>query len=54
MRLGLQVSRFTFDGAPASTGATWRAIARDTAWKDYSGKTELSATLMKSAQEVAA
>ncbi|HMM96337.1 LLM class F420-dependent oxidoreductase [Phycicoccus sp.] len=29
MRLGLQVSRFTFDGAPASTGATWRAIARD-------------------------
>lgn len=32
----------------------WRAIARDTAWKDYSGKTELSATLMKSAQEVSA
>jgi len=29
MRLGLQVSRFSFDGAPASTGATWRAIARD-------------------------
>ncbi|MBD3782322.1 MAG: LLM class F420-dependent oxidoreductase [Micrococcales bacterium] len=29
MRLGLQVSRFTFEGAPASTGATWRAIARD-------------------------
>jgi TRAP-type C4-dicarboxylate transport system substrate-binding protein len=32
----------------------WRAIARDTAWKDYSGKTELSAALMKSAQEVTA
>jgi F420-dependent oxidoreductase-like protein len=29
MRLGLQVSRFTWDGAPASTGATWRAVARD-------------------------
>ena len=29
MKLGLQVSRFSFDGAPASTGATWRAIARD-------------------------
>ncbi len=32
----------------------WRAIARDTAWKDYAGKTELSAALMKSAQEVTA
>ena len=29
MKLGLQVSRFTWAGAPASTGATWRAIARD-------------------------
>jgi F420-dependent oxidoreductase-like protein len=29
MRLGLQVSRFTWDGAPASTGATWRQVARD-------------------------
>ena len=29
MKLGLQVSRFSFDGAPASTGATWRTIARD-------------------------
>jgi F420-dependent oxidoreductase-like protein len=29
MRLGLQVSRFTWSGAPASTGATWRQVARD-------------------------
>lgn len=29
MKLGLQVSRFSWDGAPASTGATWRAVARD-------------------------
>ncbi|WP_392542087.1 LLM class F420-dependent oxidoreductase [Oryzobacter telluris] len=29
MKLGLQVSRFSFPDAPASTGATWRAIARD-------------------------
>ncbi|MBM6399625.1 LLM class F420-dependent oxidoreductase [Phycicoccus sonneratiae] len=29
MRLGLQVSRFSWEGAPASTGATWRAVARD-------------------------
>ena len=29
MKLGLQVSRFSWEGAPASTGATWRAIARD-------------------------
>ncbi|MGG5257136.1 LLM class F420-dependent oxidoreductase [Phycicoccus avicenniae] len=29
MRLGLQVSRFAFEGAPASTGATWWAVARD-------------------------
>jgi TRAP-type C4-dicarboxylate transport system substrate-binding protein len=32
----------------------WRVIARDTAWKDYAGKTELSAALIKSAQEVTA
>jgi TRAP-type transport system periplasmic protein len=32
----------------------WRAIARDTAWKDYAGKTEFSANLLKSAQEVTA
>jgi TRAP-type C4-dicarboxylate transport system substrate-binding protein len=32
----------------------WRAIARDTAWKDYAGKTEFSASLLKSAQEVTA
>lgn len=29
MKLGLQVSRFSWPGAPASTGATWRAVARD-------------------------
>jgi F420-dependent oxidoreductase-like protein len=29
MKLGLQVSRFTWPGAPASTGATWRSVARD-------------------------
>ncbi len=32
----------------------WRAIARDTAWKDYAAKTEFSASLLKSAQEVTA
>ena len=30
----------------------WRAIARDTAWKDYAGKTALSAELMKLAENV--
>jgi TRAP-type transport system periplasmic protein len=30
----------------------WRAIARDTAWKDYAGKTALSARLIKLAEEV--
>ena len=29
MRLGLQVSRFTWPDAPASTGATWRDVARN-------------------------
>jgi TRAP-type C4-dicarboxylate transport system substrate-binding protein len=32
----------------------WRAIARETAWKDYASKTEFSANLLKSAQEVTA
>ena len=32
----------------------WRAIARETAWKDYAAKTEFSANLLKSAQEVTA
>jgi len=32
----------------------WRNIARDTAWKDYSGKTALSANLLKLASEVPA
>jgi TRAP-type transport system periplasmic protein len=30
----------------------WRAIARDTAWKDYAGKTPLSAELIKLAEAV--
>jgi len=30
----------------------WRAIARDTAWKDYAGKTPLSAELIKLAEQV--
>jgi hypothetical protein len=30
----------------------WRVIARDTAWKDYAGKTALSAELMKLAENV--
>src|SRR5207245_1270697 len=30
----------------------WRAIARDTAWKDYAQKTPLSAELLKLAEEV--
>jgi TRAP-type C4-dicarboxylate transport system substrate-binding protein len=30
----------------------WRAIARETAWKDYAGKTALSAELIKLAEDV--
>jgi TRAP-type C4-dicarboxylate transport system substrate-binding protein len=30
----------------------WRAIARDTAWKDYAGKTAASAELLKLAEDV--
>jgi hypothetical protein len=30
----------------------WRAIARETAWKDYAGKTALSAELLKLAEQV--
>jgi TRAP-type C4-dicarboxylate transport system substrate-binding protein len=30
----------------------WRAIARDTAWKDYASKTPLSAELIKLAEQV--
>lgn len=37
----------------AATVGKWRDIARDTAWKDYSGKTATSATLMKLASDVA-
>lgn len=36
-----------------STVSKWRDIARDTAWKDYSGKTATSATLLKLATETA-
>lgn len=36
----------------AATVGKWRDIARDTAWKDYSGKTEMSANLMKLANNV--
>jgi TRAP-type transport system periplasmic protein len=38
----------------ASMVEKWRAIARETAWKDYAGKTEFAASLLKSAQEVTA
>jgi hypothetical protein len=30
----------------------WRAIARETAWKDYAGKTSLSAELLKLAEGI--
>jgi TRAP-type C4-dicarboxylate transport system substrate-binding protein len=30
----------------------WRAIARETAWKDYAGKTPLSAELLKLAEGI--
>jgi TRAP-type transport system periplasmic protein len=30
----------------------WKAIARDTAWKDYAGKTALSAELLRLAEQV--
>jgi TRAP-type transport system periplasmic protein len=30
----------------------WRAIARDTAWKDYAQKTALSAELLKLAENI--
>jgi TRAP-type C4-dicarboxylate transport system substrate-binding protein len=35
-----------------ATVEKWRAIARDTAWKDYAGKSALSAELLKLAQGV--
>ncbi len=37
----------------AATVAKWRDIARDTAWKDYVGKTATSADLMKLAADAA-
>jgi hypothetical protein len=35
-----------------ATVEKWRAIARDTAWKDYAAKSPLSAELLKLAQGV--
>ena len=35
-----------------ATVEKWRAIARETAWKDYAGKTPLSAELLKLAEAV--
>lgn len=37
-----------------ATVEKWRAIARDTAWKDYAGRTALSAELLKLAEQVSA
>ena len=36
MKLGLQVSRFSWPDAPASTGATWRDVARNADAAGYS------------------
>ncbi|MFG1396725.1 TRAP transporter substrate-binding protein DctP [Roseixanthobacter pseudopolyaromaticivorans] len=38
----------------AATVEKWRAIARDTAWKDYAAKTPLNAKLLKLAEDVRA
>jgi len=38
----------------AATVGKWREIARDTAWKDYAGKTATAATLLKLAADVPA
>jgi TRAP-type C4-dicarboxylate transport system substrate-binding protein len=38
----------------AATVGKWRDIARDTAWKDYAGKTATCANLLKLANDVAA
>jgi hypothetical protein len=35
-----------------ATVERWRAIARDTAWKDYAQKTRLSAELLKLAEGI--
>jgi hypothetical protein len=42
---------FTDDEA---TVDKWRAIARETAWKDYAAKSALSAELLKLAEDVKA
>lgn len=42
------------DKLDQATVEKWRAIARDTAWKDYAGKTETSAKLLKLATDSAA
>ena len=36
----------------AATVDKWRAIARETAWKDYAAKTPLSAELLKLAEGI--
>jgi TRAP-type C4-dicarboxylate transport system substrate-binding protein len=36
----------------AATVEQWRAIARDTAWKDYAGRTALSAEILKLAEQI--
>jgi len=38
----------------AATVGKWRDIARDTAWKDYAGKTATAANLLKLATDVSA
>ena len=44
---GLQVTDLS-----DATVEKWRAIARDTAWKDYAAKSALSAELLKLAEGI--
>jgi len=37
-----------------ATVGKWRDIARDTAWKDYAGKTATAAKMLKLATDVSA
>jgi TRAP-type C4-dicarboxylate transport system substrate-binding protein len=43
----------TIDDLDDASLAKWRDIARDTAWKDYAGKSETTARFMKLAEAVA-
>ena len=61
MKLGAELEKFGTDEAMADDKVLdldekivdkWRAIARDTAWKDYAAKTPLSAELLKLAEGV--